>query len=103
MTSSHLVDKHFISQNNYNLLNASRYLERIPALTTELHADFNMWTFKGYGYMAVISWKWMQFHTECNIITVYLINYASHLILKSNKIFNILYKCCSSEVTDTET
>ena len=49
-TSCPLVDKHFISQNNYKLLNASRYLERIPALTTEIHADFNMWAFKGYGH-----------------------------------------------------
>ena len=49
-TSSHLVDKHFISRNNYKSLKASRYLERIPALTTEIHADFNMWTFKGYGH-----------------------------------------------------
>ena len=47
--SSHLVDKHFIFQNNYQLLNASPYLVRIPALTTEILADFNVWTFKGYG------------------------------------------------------
>ena len=43
-TRSHLVDKHFIFQNNYKLLNASRCLERIPALTTEIHADFSTWT-----------------------------------------------------------
>ena len=34
------------SENNYKLLNVSHYLERIPALTTEVHADFSTWTFK---------------------------------------------------------
>ena len=43
-----MVDKHFISQNYYKLLKASSNSERILALTTGIHADFNMWTFKGY-------------------------------------------------------
>ena len=34
-TSTWLVHRQFISQNNYKLLNASYYLEKIPALITE--------------------------------------------------------------------
>ena len=44
-TSCHLVDRLFISENSYKLLNTSHYL----ALKIEIHADFSMWIFKGYG------------------------------------------------------
>ena len=40
-TSKRLVDKQFIFQNNYELLYASHYLERIPALTIEISADIS--------------------------------------------------------------
>ena len=59
-------------------------------MTTEILADFNVWTFKGYGYarghdgnkseVDVVPYKMYR-------IIVYLINYVSHLILKSSKIF----------------